>query len=261
VFAGVVGGLGRLPVALAGRLAERGVEIRTRTTVRGLERVGAAGWRLHIGPVPDHAVLDADAVVLAVPASPAARLLGGACPAGAAELAGIEAASVAVVALAVPRRVMSGLAGSGVLVPPVEGRPVKAMTFSSAKWSWVDGLDPALAVVRLSLGRHREQAVLQRDDDELTALAVSDAADLLGRPLDPVAARVVRWGGSLPQPAVGHAERIARLRAAVSGVPGLAVCGAALDGVGVPACIAAARLAADKIVADRIVAAGDAPTG
>ena len=254
VFAGVVGGLGRLPLALAQRLAEHGVQVRTRSTVRGLERT-ATGWRLLIGPAPAHAHLDVDAVVLAVPAAPAARLLAGPSPAAAAELAGVEAASVAVVATVLERRALAGLPGSGVLVPPAEGRPVKAMTFSSAKWGWVDALDPELAVVRLSLGRHHEEAVLQRDDEELTALAVADAADLLGRPLRPVASRVVRWGGSLPQPAVGHADRIARLRATVALLPGIAVCGAALDGVGIPACIAAARLAADTVAGDLAAAA------
>lgn len=258
VFAGVVGGLGRLPEALAAKLADRGVEIRTRTTVRGLERT-ATGWRLAIGPVPDHAHLDVDAVVLAVPPSPAARLLGPAVPAAAAQLGPIETASVGVVALVVPRTALAGLGGSGVLVPPAEGRPVKAMTFSSAKWGWVAGLDPALGVVRLSLGRHREVAVLQRDDRDLVALALADAEDLLGRPLRPVASRVVRWGGSLPQPAVGHAGRIARLRAAVEAVPGLAVCGAALDGVGIPACVAAARAAAAGI--ERDLATGGAVAG
>jgi oxygen-dependent protoporphyrinogen oxidase len=249
VFAGLVGGLGRWPVALADRLAERGVRIRTRTTVRGLERT-PTGWRLLLGPVPDHAHLDVDGVLLAVPARPASRLLAAVSPVAAAQLADVEAASVAVVAVVVERSALADLPGSGVLVPPVEGRPVKAMTFSSAKWAWVDGLDPRLVVVRLSLGRHREEAVLQRDDAELTRLAVTDAADLLGRPLPPVASRVVRWGGALPQPMVGHLDRVARLRQELTASTGLAVCGAALDGVGVPACITAATSAADKLAGD-----------
>lgn len=252
VFAGVTGGLGRLPAALAATLLERGVTFRTGTPVRGLER-SASGWRLVVGPgsAREAGSLTADAVVLAVPPAPARELLAGVCPAGADELAAVETASVAIVALAVPRQVLAGVPGSGVLVPPVEGRPVKAMTFSSAKWAWVGELDPELAVVRLSLGRHREEAVLQRDDGELTALAVADAEELLRRPLAPVASRVVRWDGSLPQPMVGHAGRIERLRAAVDRLPGLAVCGAAVDGVGIPACIAAATRAADKISEDR----------
>jgi len=256
VFAGLAGGVGRLPRALARQLAARGVELRSRTTVRELVPRPGGGWRLGLGPAPAGGLhhgshLDVDAVVLAVPARAASRLLGTACPAAAVELAGIEAASVAVVAAVVERATLAGLPGSGVLVPPREGRAVKAMTFSSAKWAWVDALDGRLAVVRLSLGRHCEEAVLQRDDADLAALALADAGEVLGRPLAPatVATRVVRWGGSLPQPAVGHLDRIARLRAAVAAVPGLAVCGAALDGVGIPACIAAATRAAGEVAA------------
>jgi oxygen-dependent protoporphyrinogen oxidase len=54
---------------------------------------------------------------------------------------------------------------------------------------------------------------------------------------------VQRWGGGLPQYAVGHLDRVARIRAAVEGVPRLALCGAAYDGVGIPAVIASARRA------------------
>jgi oxygen-dependent protoporphyrinogen oxidase len=54
---------------------------------------------------------------------------------------------------------------------------------------------------------------------------------------------VQRWGGGLPQYALGHLDRVARIRSAVAEVPGLAVCGAAYDGVGIPAVIASARRA------------------
>jgi protoporphyrinogen/coproporphyrinogen III oxidase len=70
---------------------------------------------------------------------------------------------------------------------------------------------------------------------------------LLGVDAQPVDARVTRWGGGLPQYAVGHLDRIARIRASVAQVPGLAVCGAAFDGVGIPACIGSARAAVDRL--------------
>jgi oxygen-dependent protoporphyrinogen oxidase len=60
---------------------------------------------------------------------------------------------------------------------------------------------------------------------------------------------VQRWGGGLPQYAVGHLDRVARVRASVSAVPGLAVCGAAYDGVGVPAVIGSAHRAAALVLA------------
>ena len=57
-----------------------------------------------------------------------------------------------------------------------------------------------------------------------------------------------RWGGGLPQYAVGHLDRVARVRAAVAGVPGLAVCGAPYDGVGIPAVIGSAHRAVAAIL-------------
>jgi len=63
----------------------------------------------------------------------------------------------------------------------------------------------------------------------------------------PVASRVSRWGGGLPQYAVGHVDRVARITDAVDEVSGLAVCGAAFDGVGIAACISRAALAATRV--------------
>lgn len=238
-FAGVRGGVGRLPLEVARQLTARGVDVRTGTTVRDLRRT-SGGWQLVLGRADRPEALDVDEVVLALPPSPTARLLDGPCPAAAALLAEVETASMAVVAMLVPRAQMAGVVGSGLLVPPVEGRTVKAATFSSAKWGWTDELHPDLVVVRASLGRLGEEAMLRRDDEDLVAVSVADLSDLLARPLSPVSWQVTRWGGSLPQYAVGHVDRVARIRAAVAAVPGLAVCGASYDGVGIAACIASA---------------------
>ena len=99
------------------------------------------------------------------------------------------------------------------------------------------------------MGRHREESSLQASDDELVARVVGDLALATGRPLVPVDAHVQRWGGALPQYAVGHLDRVARIRAAVAAVPGLAVCGAAYDGVGIPAVIGSAHRAAAAVLA------------
>jgi protoporphyrinogen/coproporphyrinogen III oxidase len=65
----------------------------------------------------------------------------------------------------------------------------------------------------------------------------------------PTATRVSRWGGALPQYTVGHLDRVAAIRATVAAQPGLAVCGAAYDGVGIPACVATARSAVSQVLA------------
>lgn len=250
VFAGIRGGVGRLPAALADAVIGRGGSVRSGVTVRELIRRDAGGWRLECGPVPQPSWLDADAVVLAVPASRASRLLRPHAPLAAVRLGSIQTASVALVTALLPRALLATTAGSGILVPPVENLAVKAVTYASAKWSWVDEQDRDHAAVRLSLGRCGEEAVLQRDDSELIDVAMADLAHMLGRYVRPFSARVVRWGGALPQYAVGHVDLVAAVRQDVASVPGLAVCGAYLDGVGVPACAAAARRAAHEVMHD-----------
>ncbi len=246
VFAGLAGGVGRLPGAVA---EASGAVIRTGTTVRGLQR-RAKGWRLVLGPTRDEEQLDVDAVLVAVPAAPAARLLARDVPEAARLLAEIEYASVALVTFAFRRdAVADRVTGSGFLVPPVDGRVIKAATYSSNKWGWLSGTDPGLVVVRTSLGRHREERDMQRDDVDLAAVALADLRAATHVDAEPVDTRVTRWGGALPQYAVGHLDRVARVRAAVAVQPGLAVCGAAYDGVGIPACIASAEKAVTQVLA------------
>jgi oxygen-dependent protoporphyrinogen oxidase len=89
--------------------------------------------------------------------------------------------------------------------------------------------------------------VLQRTDDELAALAAADLRTAIGLDAPVVGQLVTRWGGGLPQYAVGHLDRVARVDAAVSGQPGLALCGAAYRGVGIAACVASAAQAATRV--------------
>ncbi|NYD56229.1 oxygen-dependent protoporphyrinogen oxidase [Nocardioides marinisabuli] len=247
VFAGIAGGMGRLPAAVAAAVRAAGGEVRTGATVRALVRDGG-GFRLTVGPTTAAETVTADAVVLATPAAATARLLGEVAPVAADALGEVEAASVGVVTLAfaaddVPELVGTG--SSGFLVPPVEGRAIKASTFSFAKWAWVREAGAGAGVVHLrtSLGRHGDEAALQAPDERLVEVSLADLHAALGLRARPVDTHVQRWGGGLPQYAVGHLARVARVRAAVAEVPGLAVCGAAYDGVGIPAVIGSARLA------------------
>jgi oxygen-dependent protoporphyrinogen oxidase len=269
VFTTLPGGLGSLPAALA---AASGASIQPAVMARELVPA-PGGWRLTVGSAHAPRQLTADAVVVAVPARPASRLLAGVPGAAAAvsALAEISYASMAIVTLAYPAGAFPApLAGSGYLVPAVDGHPVKAVTYSSVKWPHLRHDAGGVTVVRCSLGRVGEEALLQADDTELTALAAADLAAATGVRGAPVDSRVTRWGGALPQYTVGHLDRVAMIKAAVAGQPGLAVCGAAYDGIGIPACIATARAAAGQIAAylanrpitaARAVGAGDVTGG
>jgi len=217
-------------------------DLRLGTTVRGIEP-SAAGWLLVLGPTTAPEALEVDAVVLAVPAPPLARLLQPVAPAAADAASGIELASSVVVALAFREEDVAVPATSGALVAAGEPLSVKGVTHSSSKWAHLAG--DGLVRLRASLGRFGEAAALQADDAALVDQVRSDLAVLDGIRAAPVAVHVQRWGGGLPQYAPGHVGRVATLEA---GLPdGIAVAGAALHGVGVPACIGTGRAAADRV--------------
>jgi oxygen-dependent protoporphyrinogen oxidase len=252
VFAGLTGGISALADALVADLDHRGVTLRPRTTVRELVRAPSGGFRLVCGAVPTPEIIGADAVVLASPAGVTGRLLASCSPVS-PEFAAIPYASMAVVTVAVSDAVLEG---SGLLVPPGELPTIKAFTYSSNKWDWVSecarqAWGTGTGVVRASVGRLGEERLLQLDDEPLLRRTFDEARTMPGwAGAHLVCGQVTRWGGALPQYRVGHRGLVARLRTSLTELPGLAVCGAALDGVGVAACLASATAAAAKIMAD-----------
>ena len=244
VFVTLTTGLGALPDAIA---KASGAEVRTGAMVRELTRT-ESGWRLTVGSAADREYMRADAVILAVPAAPAARLLSNISTAAAGQLARIPYASMAIITLAYRQADFPDQGRSGYLVPAIDGKAVKAVTFSTVKWPHLAERQP-VHIVRCSIGRIGETALLQRDDKDLAALAAAELAEAAGITAASVAHRVTRWGGALPQYNVGHLDRVEAIRAAIEDQPGLAVAGAAYDGVGIPACVATAQSAAGQIVA------------
>ena len=160
-----------------------------------------------------------------------------------ANVARLEYASVALVTLALPSgTVLPEL--SGFLVPAGQGFAMKAATFFSAKWP----RRGESVVIRASLGRRGEESTLQHTDDGLVAVVRNELPRLIGQVIPaPVAARVNRWGGGLPQYGVGHPHRVAAVRAILPATVALA--GAAYDGVGIAACVRSGQAAAAAISA------------
>jgi len=248
VFAGLVGGIGQLPEAVA---RASGAEIRTNATVRQVTRT-EDGWELVVGPTTAVEVIHVDAVIMAAPAPAAARLLSVEAPEAAFALAAIGCASMAVITFAMPRASFpKAPEGSGFLVPPVDGKAIKAVTYSSNKWEWVAReAGEEMVIFRCSMGRAGETDLLQRDDAELIAIALNDLGDAVGLTGEPLDAVVTRWGGGLPQYTVGHLKRVATIDADIATVPGLEVCGATYRGVGIPAVIASAKGAVERLLGD-----------
>ena len=242
IFGALLGGMAVLIDELA-----KAADVRLGQPVRELRRT-TTGWRVEVGSPGRGEVLEADAVVLAVPPPAARRLLADVVPVAASAFAGIEVGSVAVLSMVLPDGTTLPDT-SGVLLAigerHADGTPftAKAFTHTSVKWGG------APVRLRASVGRAGETELLRRDDGDLLAAVLADLREMTGVDAAPVDWTLTRWGGGLPQYGVGHTAAVAAIERAVADVPGLAVAGAAFRGVGIPACIDSATAAANRIAA------------
>ncbi len=204
----------------------------------------------------DGRAFPADAVVMAAPATASLSLLSGASDelGALAALEWPDASSVELVTLVLDNPALDAAPrGTGVLVADLPGSGVtaKAMTHSTAKWSWLAEESGGRHVVRLSYGRAgRASETLGLSDAELRSLAVRDASALLNIPLsesEVTGFARISWTNALPYAALGERERIDAVRSAVEPVIGLEVTGSWLTGTGLASVIPDAKEAAHRV--------------
>jgi oxygen-dependent protoporphyrinogen oxidase len=244
VFLTHPGGLAVVVGALAARLGELGVAVSLSCPVEAVEPRPAGGYRLATAG----GELEVDGVVLAVPAPAAARLLVGIAPGAAPVLTDVRAASVVLVGLAYRRGdAPVDPVGSGFLVPRPEARLMTACSWASAKWAHL-GADGVVRL-RVSAGRVDDPRAMAMDDDDVVERLQVELAAALGVEADPLDVVVARWPDGFPQYAPGHLHRIAGVHAELDrAAPGVALAGAGLGGVGLPACIGSGRAAATRVL-------------
>ena len=250
-FVSLRGGVGDLVRVLAERLGRDGVVIRTGARADGLRRAPGGGWTVDVVPSgrspSGHAAdvaagepLHADAVLLAVPAHAAARLLRPLDSPLAEDLSSIRHASTATVFLGYRAAdVRHPLSGVGFVVPRSLGRPTLAGTWVSSKW---EGRAPnGHVLLRAFFGGAWGESVLERDDASLVELARAELSALMGaRALgaEPVMARVFRFERATPQMRVGHVVLIRSIKARLRQVArGVLLAGGGYDGIGIPDCV------------------------
>jgi protoporphyrinogen/coproporphyrinogen III oxidase len=168
-------------------------------------------------------------------------------PAAAAAMAAIPQVSTALIALgykigpnARPPK------GYGYLVPRVERRRVKAMTFLSSKWE--NRAPDGHVLLRAFVGRAGEQGVLQWPDRDLIRIVRDELHEVVGISGDPVVSEVYRWDRAMPQYTLGHLDRIARIETVASRIPGLEIAGNMFQGVGIPDCIGSGEAASGRVL-------------
>jgi oxygen-dependent protoporphyrinogen oxidase len=236
------GGMEDIARAMASSLEGR---VRRKALAVAIERRGA-GWvvRLDSGEA-----VEADAVVVAVPARIAARLLDGAAVELAGHLREIRCATVAVAGLVFVReRVRHSLDGYGFLVPG--GRfPILGCLFESSVFP---GRAPeGKVLLRAMLGGTRNPDAASRPPDVIVANALEALRPILGIDGDPHETHCVAHGDAIPQYDLAHPDRLRRIERALEALPGLHLAGASYRGVSVNHLVGEAKAIAARAMADR----------
>ncbi|MGB8580065.1 MAG: protoporphyrinogen oxidase [Candidatus Sulfotelmatobacter sp.] len=188
-----------------------------------------------------------DAVILAVPAGVAARLLATCSSELSSELAAISYTSSITVGLAYDREVRQSLPpGFGFLVPRSEGQRLLAATFVHNKFPHRAPADRAL--LRCFFAGSSAENIWQLSDDAITTIVRTELQQILGLRATPLFARVYKWKAAMAQYGVGHLDRLDRIERLRQQFPGLALAGNAYRGIGVPDCVRSGQDAAKQLL-------------
>ncbi|BFU95895.1 MAG: Protoporphyrinogen oxidase [Nitrospira sp.] len=248
MFVSLKNGLEDLVTALRRSLTDRGVILRSGTSVESLRvRSHELGRWTYDVMLSGGGALSVDGLILATPAFISAELLRPLTPIAGGLLERIPYASTATVAMAYPATAVGQhVQGFGFVVPRVEQRDLIAATWTSLKWPQRAPADQVL--VRCYLGGVGREAVLELDDQSLIARVRAELQHICGLAAEPTYVEVNRWTKAMPQYVLGHLERLEQIEAALSRFGGLVLTGSAYRGVGIPDCIRDGSMAADRVV-------------
>jgi oxygen-dependent protoporphyrinogen oxidase len=220
-------------------------QLGARRIVAGAERIErqGQGWRVAIsGGAPP---IDADAVVVATGAGPAAALLDPLAPAAASALRQVRQAPAAVVCLGFRGADIGiDLRAYGFLVardPAVGGAPSTVLGCQYESSIFAGRAPEGAVLLRAILGGTFDPGVVDESDEVIRARTVADLRRLAGLTREPDFVRIWRHRDAIPQYALGHAALVAAVDADLARHPGLHLIGHTLRGVGLNDCIAAAN--------------------
>ncbi len=247
VFNSLEGGVASLISTLVETLTERGVTFVTETEVLRLTKD-------HDDFIVSTSKGDygAQGVIVALPAEPAARVLRELDEELAALLNTITYASAGVVTLVIdPDLLPADRHGTGLLVPSTSRRRAgtafftTAVTYLSTKWPHVARSSDEL--IRVSVGKIDDVRFASLSDEQLIRQVIDELSELFGVVVTAREAQVTRWMNALPQYQVNHLLRVAGIEAAAERLGKVVLTGAAIGGVGIPACIGHGRTSGRRI--------------
>lgn len=232
---------------LTDALATSVADVQTGVRVTRLARAGA-GYRLEFEHGTQPGAVEARAVVLAVPADEAGRLVRPLALPAADALMAVDYAPMAVVVTAYRRTdIEHGLDGFGFLVPRREKAAMLGTLFSSTMFE--HRADASTALLTSFVGGQRQPEKLALSDAELLRQVSGSLAQLLGARAAPHRVSITRWPRAIPQYTQGHLGRVAQLSAAEASNPGLHFCASYRGGVSLSDCAASGERAASRVLA------------
>lgn len=192
-------------------------------------------------------MLQADKVVLAIPAFAMADLLEGFDTAVAQNLRAVHYNPVSITVVAYNKSdIPEPFDGFGVVVPNSETSKLLAIEAVSNKFSHRQPDDQA--VMRAFVGSYRHEDLIDLPDNELLALVHDELTHIFGIHGKPTFHRIFRWQPANPQYAVGHLDMVDEAEAQLQQVaPGLYLTGSGMRGMGIPDCIRQARETVQQI--------------
>jgi oxygen-dependent protoporphyrinogen oxidase len=188
----------------------------------------------------------ADAVVVAVPAHVAGKLVRPLSAAAADVLGSIYYPPVAEVFLGFPAAAMTRpLDGFGYLIPAKEERRILGTIWSS---SLFPGRAPAGHVALTTfVGGSRQPLLAGLDDGELIRTVLEELRAIMGVAGDPVYTNIIRWERAIPQYNLGYQAAMQEIDSLEARMPGLFFCGNFRGGIAVGDCVMSGERTARRI--------------
>ncbi len=238
-------GMEQLPRAIAAHLDRLGVEMRLGSPVTELGQRGGR-WQVGNAESEEGERCSAKSLVIATPAAVAGSLLSSTDPELATLVGEIPTASLALVSLGIDcHRIPGPLDGFGFLAP--RGGPLRILGAIYDSSVFPSHAPEGKALITVFIGGRRRPGDLELGDAALAELAVVDLGRALGGSIEPARVAVRRWRGAIPQLVRGHRRRVDRIRARLTGLPGLALAGGWLGGVSMSGCIESAERAVSDL--------------
>lgn len=226
------GGMGVLTEAMFAKL---GANAKSGASVDAVTKADQ-GFQIQVTQDRRSEQINARAVVLATPTYVASHIAAPLSAKAAQTLSGIAYAPVVVVAAGYYRHQSpAALNGFGVLIP----RSEKYRTLGIV---WNSSLFPNRAprgrmTITSILGGATDTAIIDKSDEEITAIAVHEHSRILKIEGSPIISGVWKHPRALPQYNLGHAHAVREIREAERAVPGLYFAGNYLEGPSIGKCV------------------------